>query len=238
MRYFFGNPGNDILKASNSHSDRPPEFQAMNKDFTPGLRERQKIARYERILASARSLFNTLGFDNTTMAAIAEQTEVSTPTIFNYFKTKDQLMLALVLQVHHETQEWVHAFKPTVSSNLAEAICEFLSMYTRSSLKTINRQTWRHVESTSIRLPESDFVKQYEALSVEMFNDFYDFLVQLINDRKLTENAWLKPVAKIIFNHWGVLFIELVRDESLTLEKHIDQLHVDLTALIGMMKIR
>lgn len=197
------------------------------------MRERQKQARYERILASARALFNSLGFDNTTMAAIAEKAEVSTPTVFNYFKTKDQLLLALVLQVHRETQEWVHGFRPKSKSDLAQAICEFLGSYTRTSLKSINRETWRYVESTSIRLPDSDFVKQYHALSGEMSADFYEFLSRTVKNRSLVATDNFKTIAEIIFNHWGVLFVELVRDESVTVEDHLKRLHEDLDALIS-----
>ncbi|MCP4386849.1 MAG: TetR/AcrR family transcriptional regulator [Gammaproteobacteria bacterium] len=211
-------------------------MKASSNDPLPGLRERQKAARYAHILASAGSLFNRLEFENVTMAAIAEHAEVSTPTVFNYFKTRDQLLLALVIQVHHETQQQVHAFAPTPSANLADAICEFLGMYTRTSLKSINRRTWRHVESTRIRLPESDFMEKYDALSQEMFDDFLAFLVHTIKLGNLTVSAQLKTVAEIIFNHWSVLFIDLVRDESLTIDDHVGRLRRDISALLGEMK--
>lgn len=171
------------------------------------------------------------------MAAIAEHAEVSTPTVFNYFNTKDQLLLALVLQVHRETQEWVRSFQSKPSSNLSDAICDFLAMYTKTSLKTINRQTWRHVESTWLRMPDSDFVKQYEALTEEMIKDFYNFLTHTIKVKKPLDRTQLKPVAEIIFNHWSALFVALVRNENLSLDEHIDRLRADMTALIGMTKI-
>jgi AcrR family transcriptional regulator len=98
-----------------------------------------------------------------TMAQIAQYAEVSTPTVFNYFNTRDQLLLALVVQGHRQTQEWVHGFQPS-GSNLADAIGEFLGMYVQASLNDINRKTWRHVAATRILLPDSDFVKQYDVL--------------------------------------------------------------------------
>ncbi len=213
------------------------DTQTANTERPTGLRERQKVARYERILSSARSLFNTLDFDNTTMAAIAEHAEVSTPTVFNYFNTKDQLLLALVLQVHHETQEWVHGFKAQATDELSLAICDFLSMYTKMSLKSINRQTWRHVLATRIRMPDSDFVAQYDALTREMSNDFYAFLKHTLSDRKQAENGQLKVFAKIIFNHWSLMFVELVRNENLDLDEHADRLRSDMSALFGVTSI-
>ena len=217
--------------------DQPSASPAIKIDRPAGLRERQKIARYERILASARSLFNTMDFESTTMAAIAEHAEVSTPTVFNYFKTKDQLLLALVLQVHQETQKWVQGFQAQPSSSLPESICEFLSMYSKKSIETINRSTWRDVESTRIRMPDSDFVKQYDALTGEMFDDFHSFLKHTVKNKMGVESTQLKPVAAIIFNHWATLFLELVRYEKVDLDEHIDRLRADLTALVGMMRI-
>ncbi len=205
------------MKASNNLYATPSALQVTNIDRPPGLRERQKKARYERILASARSLFNTLDFERATMAAIAEHAEVSTPTVFNYFNTKDQLLLALVLQVHHETRESVHSLQTQSSGCLSDAICDFLSMYTKTSLKTINRQTWRHVEATCIRMPDSEFVKQYDSLAGEMFNDFFDHLKHSVKDKKQAESTQLKPVAEIIFNHWATLFVEIVRNEKIDL---------------------
>lgn len=224
------------MKVTKNFSAQSAEFQAANIDSAPGLRERQKVARYERILASARSLFNSRDFDNTTMAAIAENAEVSTPTVFNYFKTKDQLLLALVLQVHHETREGVQSFQTQASSSLPDAICEFLAMYSKTSLSTINRKTWRHVESTSIRLPDSDFVKKYDALTDEMLSDFYDFLARMTRDAPLVGGESLTPIAAIMFSHWSRLFIELVRDEAVSIDAHVEQLRHDLTAMITLLE--
>jgi hypothetical protein len=86
-------------------------------------------------------------------------------------------------------------------------------------------------------MPDSDFVKEYDVLTVEMFDDFYVFLMRTIKDQTRVESTGLKSVAEIIFYHWSALFVEIVRNEKLTLDEHFDRLRTDLTALIGMMKI-
>ena len=171
------------------------------------------------------------------MAAIASDAEVSTPTVFNYFKTKEELLLALVLKVHHETREQVREFRPQASSSLADAICEFLEMYSRQSLELINRKTWRHVESTRIRMPGSDFVRKYDALAREMLNDFQRFLVRAIEDGQLSSGGTVEVVAEILFNHWSALFIELIRDEATTIDDHVKRLRADLLALLEIIEI-
>ena len=214
---------------SRSISAQGPEAQAVGE---PGLRERQKLARSERILSAAGELFNSQGFEDTTMAAIARGAEVSTPTVFNYFKTKDELLLALVLQVHYQTREQVRAFEPAASADPVNSVCEFLEMYTRQSLQSISRKTWRHVESTRIRMPESDFVKNYDALSDEMLSDFRNYMADVVDAAPLANIAGLEIVAAVLFDHWSALFIELIRDEAATIDQHVDRLHGDLAVVL------
>lgn len=59
-----------------------------------GLRERKKIQTRRRLLAAATRLFTERGFDQVSVAEIAEAAEVSKMTVFNYFDSKEDLVLA------------------------------------------------------------------------------------------------------------------------------------------------
>ena len=61
-----------------------------------GLRERQKAGRREDILKAAGLLFRRDGFAATSIEQIAERAELSTGTVYNYFPSKGDLLLALV----------------------------------------------------------------------------------------------------------------------------------------------
>jgi AcrR family transcriptional regulator len=56
-----------------------------------GLRERKKRQTRQRISDIATALFIERGFDNVTVAEIAEAADVSKVTVFNYFPRKEQL---------------------------------------------------------------------------------------------------------------------------------------------------
>lgn len=57
----------------------------------PGLRERKKEATRRRISDVATGLFALRGFDDVTVAEVAEAAEVSKMTVFNYFPRKEDL---------------------------------------------------------------------------------------------------------------------------------------------------
>jgi AcrR family transcriptional regulator len=59
-----------------------------------GLRERKKEATRQLLMATALDLFEERGFDNVSVAEVAAAAEVSKATVFNYFPTKEDLVLA------------------------------------------------------------------------------------------------------------------------------------------------
>jgi AcrR family transcriptional regulator len=61
--------------------------------MTTGLRERKKLEARERIAHAAFWLFSARGFDNVTVAEVAAAAETSVQTVFNYFPTKEDLLL-------------------------------------------------------------------------------------------------------------------------------------------------
>jgi AcrR family transcriptional regulator len=56
-----------------------------------GLRERQKQHRRNAIISSAMRLFAERGYDETTIADIAELADVSPRTVLTYFETKEEM---------------------------------------------------------------------------------------------------------------------------------------------------
>ncbi|NUW33149.1 TetR family transcriptional regulator [Nonomuraea sp. SMC257] len=58
-----------------------------------GLRERKKRQTRQRISEVATGLFVERGFDHVTIAEVAEAAEVSVNTVYNYFASKEDLVL-------------------------------------------------------------------------------------------------------------------------------------------------
>ncbi|MCX5610861.1 TetR/AcrR family transcriptional regulator [Streptomyces sp. NBC_00047] len=62
-------------------------------DNTTGLRENKKLRTRRRLAATALELFLERGFDAVSVADIAAAAEVSKPTLFRYFPSKEDLVL-------------------------------------------------------------------------------------------------------------------------------------------------
>jgi AcrR family transcriptional regulator len=60
-------------------------------------KEREKIMRREHIQSAAKKVFLEKGFHSATMEGIAEQSELGIGTLYQYFKSKDELYASLNL---------------------------------------------------------------------------------------------------------------------------------------------
>lgn len=58
----------------------------------PGLRERKKQRTRQLITDAAAGLFAAHGFENVTVADVAHAVDLSVATVFNYFRTKEDLV--------------------------------------------------------------------------------------------------------------------------------------------------
>jgi TetR/AcrR family transcriptional regulator len=60
-------------------------------------KKREKDRRIQSILTAAKKVFFSKGYQRSTMDEIAFEAEISKPTIYQYFRTKDELYSALML---------------------------------------------------------------------------------------------------------------------------------------------
>jgi len=85
-----------VAKRKLKASAKPAKRSAKSRKTKPrpaGRRAQSKQAIREGIVKAALSLFQTKGFDATTTKAIARKAGIAEGTVFNYFKSKDDIAL-------------------------------------------------------------------------------------------------------------------------------------------------
>jgi len=115
-------------------------------------REHQKTERERRIVRAARNLFASRGFPDTGMDEIAERAELSVGTLYNYFPSKTELLLAIV---RRETDEMLQAGQMHIDaapSDPVEAITQLLDIYVQGFAHD-DRKLWRELMGAAIASP-------------------------------------------------------------------------------------
>jgi len=93
-------------------------------------RERRKAETYERLMRAALRLFAAHGLEGTTVEQITEAADVGKGTFFNYFPTKEHILMAFgdtrVQKIHAARDEARAGAKPTwqVLRRLAHSLAE------------------------------------------------------------------------------------------------------------------
>jgi AcrR family transcriptional regulator len=98
-----------------------------------GLRERKKQQTRERIVAAAFDLFQTRGYEETTLHQIAERADVAQRTVSNYFPQKVDLLVAYRLDM-----------LAVVERALEHARAQPAFERVRAALLAVARQNQRH----------------------------------------------------------------------------------------------
>lgn len=201
-----------------------------------GLRARHKADRNERIIHAATGMFRAAGFDAVRMEAIAVQAAVSAGTVYNYFPTKGDLLVAIVSR---EVAEVLAAGEATVTNpppDVEAALSQLVHGYYDHSLHYLSKDMWRTAMAMTIQAPESPFAQHYVALDGRLQGQVVALIAAL--QRRGLVQAGCDPVAlgAVIFHNLDAMFRDFVTtDQSLAdLRAAVDGHHRALAALIGV----
>jgi AcrR family transcriptional regulator len=120
----------------------------------PGRRERQKHERERRILSAARRLFDRKGYVDTSMEEVAGRAGLAVGTLYNYFPSKDQLLLAISrVDTEHllKIGERILADPPDDPVEAIAALTEVMVQ----GITTGERRLWRELFVASIAAPDT-----------------------------------------------------------------------------------
>ena len=182
-----------------------------------GLRERQKAIRHDRILEAATRLFREQGYETVKIEAIAAAAEVSIGTIYNYYRNKGDLLVAIVsLEVEEVLRqgEEVIAHPPASAEAAVDAL---VGGYIEHSLHYLSKEMWRQAMAISTTQPESPFGETYAALDVALAQQTCQLIEKLQQLGLLDRAADAAGLGEVIFNNTNMNFIVFVKDEGMTL---------------------
>ena len=179
-----------------------------------GLRERHRRERRRKILMVADELFRENGYENTTIAQIADLANVSAVTVFNYYKTKGELLLALISDENLALLEKLSNLVQDTRLGPDALACEFFSTITRDSLKKVDKKSWRQVIATSAVMGDSEFSTAYNGLRDDLKQCFANLLETMIAQNRLSATSDLRTLVDIAYAYHYHLFTEHVSKDD------------------------
>jgi len=126
----------------------------------PTRRERKKANVRAHILATAIRLFSARGLENTTVEQVAEVADVGKGTIYNYFSTKEDIVVAFMAGLEERVQAKMSTFA-AAKAPLDEILAEFVRFQLR------------------LKRPYHKFVRVFMAQMFGQTDHFLPYLVEM-----------------------------------------------------------
>lgn len=127
-----------------------------------GLRAKQKAQRRALIEKAASELFVEKGFVDTTIEEIAERALVSAPTVYNYYGTKGDLLLALVARGEEGIEEAIGNFPDQAADHEPiDLVTKVISSNVNDTLSALSRELWGHVVAFVATSNDPDVAPRY-----------------------------------------------------------------------------
>lgn len=204
----------------------------MPKDAELGLRDRKKARRRDAIIAAAIDLFEKKGVDATTVADIAEACDVSTPTVFNYFGSKDGVLVAIVEEGTQRKRDSGSRRPRLEGIPLASIVLDLFSEVSQETLDIASRRVWRYAEASVIRRPDTDLSARFRNIS--------HLLIEAIAERlelyELRTRAGtpidIGQLSIMLYDLWMPCYLTLIADAQNTLEDHEAMLSQRITPFL------
>jgi AcrR family transcriptional regulator len=143
-------------------------------------REREHSVRRELILETARSLFESKGFEQTTVEAIAAKAELGKGTIYSYFKSKEQIYIAIL-------EQGLDVLKERMETALQHPVSATAALNRMFDVFVAYRQERKgFMESLFLQVDERQYMRMGE----------------LVGGLKSKAMTWVDWVARIL--NWGI----------------------------------
>ncbi|MDM7968935.1 MAG: helix-turn-helix domain-containing protein [Paracoccaceae bacterium] len=196
-----------------------PEITAP-EDEVIGLRDRKKAQRRDRIIAAARALFAERGVDATTITDIAEACEISAPTVFNYFGSKDGILIAIIDEGTRAARESEKVMPRPAGTPLDKVLLDLFSRIAAQTLLIASKRVWRYAESAVIRHPETELSQTYREVGTKLVEAIADVLRACDLSTRAGAPADIPLLAEMLHDLWMPCFIELIRGDDMTVADH------------------
>lgn len=181
-----------------------------------GLRERNKADRERRILKAASRLFRQSGYEGTKIERIADAAEVSTGTIYNYYRNKGDLLVAIVAMEVNEVLTSGAQHIAGRHRSVQSSVDRLVANYIEHSLVYLSKEMWRHAMAIATQQPETPFGLIYSGLDRRLAEQVCELFDKLKSLGLMADGIDTVAAGELIFNNLNMMFTVFVKDDAMT----------------------
>lgn len=199
-----------------------------------GLRERQKADRERRILEAAVAKFRADGYRLVRIEDLAEMAEVSVGTVYNYYQTKGDILIAVVAMEVEEVLSSGAAIVARPPKGVERALLSLIFQYYDHSLEYLSKEMWRTAMALSIEAPGTPNGHHYTELDKRLSAQVSALIEALQVRHEVRSELDADSIGQVLFNNLNQMFIEFVKDEAMTLASLRERVAAQIRPIAGL----
>ncbi|APC18626.1 TetR family transcriptional regulator [Pseudomonas frederiksbergensis] len=196
-----------------------------------GLREKQKAMRRQAISEAAVRLFEKQGYQDTTVEQIAREANVSAPTVFTYFGSKQEILLEMLREGDRIALGNARA-QMSKFDNPVEALCYLNKQIVDYTFATLRPSLWREIlPMVLIGGGDNGLPEAYKNVNDALMAEVSALLQELKDEGKIRTDLDV-DLAAFLFNDYSHLqLLRLTSQEPMDLDAYAQQVR-RITTLI------
>ncbi|MBU2981415.1 TetR/AcrR family transcriptional regulator [Lentibacter algarum] len=176
-----------------------------------GLRQKQKRERREAMLNTAMLMFRNYGYEAVKLEEIAQEAGVSAGTIYGYFKTKNDLLLAVVVDDFEIGLSYGNEVLEAPVRNAKTAISQLTKCHFSYRNDGLTSEMWRFAVAAFLAFPDSPFSKKYEACLLKIRRQYVLLVQKLKKHGHLPDTLCEEQAAKVLDSIATMAFLDYIR---------------------------
>lgn len=202
------------------------------------LRERQKADRHRRILSAAVARFRRDGFHPVRIEDIAESAEVSVGTVYNYYGTKGDLLMATVALEVEEVITAGEAILVDPPEGVEAALLALTGHYYDHSLKYLTKEMWRAAMALSIEAPHTPNGRRYADLDARLADQVARLVARLQERGRVAPGLDARALGELLFNNLNAMFMEFVKEDGMATDDLKARVAAQIRPLAHLLEVR
>lgn len=183
-----------------------------------GLRALHRQTRFNQVLNVAAELFASQGYEATRIEEIAESARVAPGTVYNYFASKPNILMALAVRHVRAAFPKRRELVRNPPADPVEAIHAFEKLLTLQALQTLNRECWRVILSSPYREPGGDAHRLSQRFQRMIKRHYVQMLSGFQKRGQIKKDVEVELLADLITTVGTYHFGRLVSSDTMTIE--------------------
>ena len=197
-----------------------------------GVRQKKRVKTEATILRAAASLITRKGFEHTSIEDIAGRAEVGVGTVYNYFGSKNALLLALMQRDTEDLLKGGEAVLARPAKRPEAALAELFWLYARGFLGRYDRKLLGEVFAAAFHQSE-ELGRELTRMDFQLMGQVGHLIERFQNEGVLKKTLPVEQAALVLYGAFAVAVIMYLQYAEMPLESVREQLASSIGLILG-----